>query len=196
MSIENILQRIEEETEASVREIMGKAEAQAAGIRDEYSKKGARLREELERKTRLRAADDERRLIVGEELELRKAVLERKREILSDIYREAHTRISKLPQAEYLELIKTFIVKNALSGREEIVPPAEQRGMFTAEYLESLNKARGGSSSFSLAEASGDFSWGVVLREGHRREDLTLGVVFEQVKERIESEIASLLFPE
>jgi vacuolar-type H+-ATPase subunit E/Vma4 len=196
MSIENILQRIEEETEASVKEIVGKAEGQAASVRDDYAKKGSRLREELEQKARVKAADEERRLIVGEELELRKAFLKRKREILSEIYAEARTRISNLSQAEYLELMKTFIVRNALSGREEIVVPAEQRSMFTAEYIESLNGARGGSSSFSLADAHGDFTWGVVLREGQRRVDLTLEVVFEQLKARIESGIASLLFPE
>ena len=196
MSIEDIIKRIEEESEVAVRDTMAKAETEAVGIRDEHARKGSRLREELERKVRLKAADEQRRLIVGEELELRKAFLEKKREILNEVYSEARTRISTLPQAEYLELMRSFVVRNALSGREEIVVPARQRDLFTAGYIESLNVARGKDSSLSLARESGDFSWGVVLREGPRRVDLTLDVVFEQLKARIESEIASLLFPE
>jgi V/A-type H+-transporting ATPase subunit E len=196
MSIENILQRIEEETETSIKEIMGKAEAQAALIRDEYAKRGAKLHEELERKARMKASDEERRLIVGEELELRKALLEKKGEILNEVYGEARSRIRGLPPADYLELLKGLIVKNSISGNEEILVPAEQRAMFTAEYLTSLDRARGGNSSFSLADARGEFSWGVVLREGQRRVALTLDVVFEQLKARIESAVASLLFPD
>ncbi len=196
MSIENILKRIEEETEDAIKEILGAAGAHGSVIREDYAKKGAKLREELERKVRMKAADEERRLIIGEELELRKAFLKRKCEILNEVYGDVRRRIESRPAAEYLEILKRLIIAHSLSGREEIVVPAEQRGMFTGAYIDSLNEARGEGAAFTLAEAPGDFSWGVVLHEGHRRVDLTLGVVFEQLKARIEPEIASFLFPE
>ena len=195
MSIENILQRIEEETQARIAEIMGGAEARAAGVRGDFEKRGAKLREELERAARMRAADEERRLVVGEELELRKAFLERKREILGAVYGEALKRIEGIEPREYLALVTSLIVKNAHSAREEIIEPAGQRDLFGTEYVESLNRAKGGGAAFSLAETPGDFRWGVVLREGQRRVDLTLDVLFEQLKARVESEIAGVLFP-
>jgi V/A-type H+-transporting ATPase subunit E len=196
MSIENILKRIEEDTEAAIAEIMAKAEEKASGIRNEYARQGTKLREELERRARTKAADEERRLIVAEELELRKALLVRKREILDEIYGEARKRLEGLSAARYRELLKALIVEMSISGKEEIVVPAKQREAFTAEFVESLNKARGPGAAFTLADAPGDFTWGVVLREGSRRVDLTLDVIFEQLKARLESGIARILFPD
>jgi len=196
MSIENILKRIEGETEEAIGAIRGKTEERLAVTGEEYAKKGAKLREELERVARMKAADEERRLIVGEELELRKAFLVRKREILGEIYEEARKRIESLPPEAYLELLGSFIVRHSLSGREEIIVPAAQRNAFTGEFIASLNRLKGGSAAFTLAETSGDFAWGVILREEQRRVDLTLDAVFEQLKERIEPQIAGIMFPE
>ncbi|MDD4857233.1 MAG: V-type ATP synthase subunit E [Candidatus Krumholzibacteria bacterium] len=196
MSIENILKRIDEETQTAAAEMMSNGEAKAAGVRDEYAKQGSKIRAELENRARVRAADEERRLIVGEELELRKAFLVRKREILDEIYGEARKRIVGLPAAGYLELVKALILANAQSGREEIVVSGAQRDILSREFIEALNEIKGAGAAFSLAETPGDFAWGVVLREGQRSVDLTLDVLFDQLKTSVESEIASVLFPE
>ncbi len=196
MSIENIVKRIEDETGAAVAEILRAAGERAAAVRDEAARSGAKLGDELESRARSKASDEERRLIVGEELELRKAALQRKREILGEVYAEARKRIEQLPPDEYLELISALILKHAVSGREEIVVPAAQRSMFDGSFVESLNRSRGRGAAFSLAGAPGDFAWGVVLREGQRRVDLTLDVMFGQLAGRVESAVAGLLFPE
>ena len=196
MSIENILKKIEEEAEAAEAEILRAAGTRAASIRGDGERGGAKLREELESRARAKASDEERRLVVGEELELRKASLERKREILGEVYAEALKRIEHLPQDEYLMLISAFILKNAISGREEIVVPAAQRSMFSGAFVESLNRARGAGAAFVVAETPGEFAWGVVLREGQRRVDLTLGVIFRQLTARVESAVAGVLFPD
>jgi vacuolar-type H+-ATPase subunit E/Vma4 len=196
MSIENILKRIDGETEEAIGAIRGKTEERLAAIREDYEKKGARLREELERAVRAKAADEERRLIVGEELELRKASLLRKREILGEVYGEARKRIEGLPPDSYLELLRSLIVRHSLSGKEEIVVPAAQRELFTAEFVASLNRLKGTGASFTLAGTGGDFAWGVILREGQRKVDLTLDVVFDQLVGRVEPQVAGTLFPE
>jgi V/A-type H+-transporting ATPase subunit E len=196
MSIENILKKIEEETEVAAGEILRAAGTRASSIRGEGERGAAKLREELESRVRAKAADEERRLVVGEELELRKASLERRREILGEVYAEARKRIENLPPDEYLRLVSAFILKSAISGREEIVVPAAQRSMFAGDFVESLNRARGAGSAFTLAETPGDFAWGVVLREGQRRVDLSLGVIFRQLASRVESAVAGVLFPE
>ncbi len=195
MSIENIVKRIDEETGAAVAGILGAAGERAAAVGDEAARAGEKLRGELEARARAKAGDEERRLIVGEELELRKAALVRKREILGEVYAEARKRIEHLTPDEYLKLMAALILKNAVSGREEIVVPAAQRGMFDAAFVDALNRARGAGAAFSLAGTPGDFAWGVVLREGQRRVDLTLDVIFRQLAERVESAVAGLLFP-
>ena len=196
MSIENILKKIEEEAGAAEAEIIRAAGIRAASVREDGERVGAKLREELEGRARAKASDEERRLVVGEELELRKASLERRREILGEVYAEALKRIEHLPPDEYLKLMSSFILKNAISGKEEIVVPAAQRSIFSESFVESLNRSRGAGAAFAVAETPGEFAWGVVLREGQRRVDLTLDVMFRQLAARVESAVAGVLFPD
>lgn len=195
MSIEHILKRIEEEAENEARAKLRAAEERAAAIRGEYERGAAALAEELARAYGEKAAVEERRLVVAEELELRKQLLERKRAILAEVYREARNRVEGLPPAEYLDLVRSLVLRNAASGREEIVVPAAHRQLFTPAFVDALNRARPGA-SFRLADEPGAFAWGVVLREGQRLVDLTSDVIFRQLAARVEARVAAALFPE
>lgn len=195
MSIENILERIGEEAESAARRIMDEAQADADRIGMEYSEKAAAIKEELGARAEKKAREEERRLIVNEQLELRKKLLAKKREILDELYDGARKRIEALTGDEYLDLLKTLILQNAVSGREEIIVSPEHENFFTSGFISSLNREYPGGGNFTLSEEPGDFAWGVVLKEGRRVVDLSLGVLFEQLKEKIEPEVASILFP-
>jgi V/A-type H+-transporting ATPase subunit E len=195
MSIENILKRIEEETEASEREILKAAEAEAVGIRERYEKAAEKLRDELSGRAGKKADEEKRRLIVNEQLELKKALLAKKREILDEVYAEARKRAVDLSDSDYIELMKALVLAKAVTGTEEIIVPDERHELFDKEFLVSLNREHPGG-GFSYAKERGDFEWGVVLREGKRIVDLSLDVLFEQLKERVEPKIASVLFVE
>jgi vacuolar-type H+-ATPase subunit E/Vma4 len=195
MSIENILKRIDDETQSKIDEIIAAAETKAAAVKAEFAARGERLRGELDAKIKVRCAVEERRLIVAAELELRKRLLERKRELLAEIYREARNGIEGLPAKDYLEMLRSLILRNTLTGREEIIVPEAQRELFGRSFVESLNREREGA-SLRIADEPGRFSWGVILCEGRRRVDLTIDVIFEQLAARIESRIAEALFAE
>jgi V/A-type H+-transporting ATPase subunit E len=195
MSIENILKRIEEETAAAVDEIISEAESEAGNIREDYAAQAGELKEKLERRARARAEEEARRLLVNEELQLRKVLLEKKWEILDNLYAEAAKRIESLEKDEYLEFLRKMIIRRATSFEEEIVVPEGQREIFGKAFLDSLNKSvRDKEGTFHVSDEPGDFSWGVVLREGKRRVDLTLEVLITQLRYRIEPNIAAVLF--
>lgn len=102
--------------------------------------------------------------------------------------------MQKLDGKEYTDLMKGMILRSAISGNEEIIVSKEQKKLFSGAFLDELNKENDLGKGFELAEEPGDFSWGVVLKEGRRIVDLTLDVLMEQLRERIESEIAPILF--
>ncbi|UCF06304.1 MAG: hypothetical protein JSV33_04550 [bacterium] len=196
MAIDSILKRIDEETGAAVGEILEKAKREAEEIAGEYATRVGRIKEALEGRAKRKASEEEKRIVVNEQLELRKTVLARKREILDELYSEAADRVRRLPEGEYLELLKTLILKRAVTGREAIVVPADQRGLFDEDFLASLNSAYRPEGHFTLSGEEGGFTWGVILRQERRTIDLTLDVLFEQLKERVEHRIASTLFAE
>lgn len=196
MAIEDILKQIGEETESRAGEILGHAGEEAAAIEKQYDGRAGRLERKLGEQAKRKASEEEKRIIVGEQLELRKDVLTKKREILEELYEAAAARIRRLPDGDYLELMRSLIARRAISGREEIVVPSGQRELFGDDFLRSLNERFGSGARFTLSKEKGAFEWGVVLREQRRTVDLTLDVLLEQLKEKAEHRIAATLFAE
>lgn len=182
------------EADVEANEIVSRAGEQAERIRSESEAEGTDLERELEERARKKAEEEERRLIVNEQLELRKQLLEKKWEILDGLYDRAKGEMEKLDAGEYLDLVKKLILGGAVSGNEEIVVAKGQEKLFDDAFLDALNGENEPGEGFRMAKEAGDFSWGVVLREGRRTVDLTLGVLMSQLRERIESEIAPMLF--
>jgi len=196
MSIENILNTIDKEALSNANQIIGKAEAEADKIRKEYTDRANELNARLQKVSEKKADEVYRRMIVNEQLELRKTMLSEKHKILDAFYKEARKKIKEMPPEKYLKFVKRLILNRAISGSEEIVVSAKQKEIFAGDFLESLNQSFPGGGHFTLSDSGTDFAWGVVLKEKRRIVDLSFDVLFEQVTERVESQVAALLFPE
>ncbi len=194
MSIEKILSKIDEDSLVAVEAALVRASEEAAALSARYARRAKELEADLHTRAGKKAAEEKRRLLVSEQLELRKATLVRKREILSELYGEARKTIAALSGEEYLSLIRALVISRAVSGAEEIVPAAGQTSLLSSDFLKKLNKKYPGGGRFTIAAAEGSFEWGVVLREGRRVVDLSLSTVFDQVMDRIEPEVSAILF--
>jgi vacuolar-type H+-ATPase subunit E/Vma4 len=194
MSIEHILERIDREAGAAAEAVREKARSEAARILARCRGEADTLRGELEAKAKLRAGEEKKRRIVTEQLELRKAYLRSKREILDRVYERARARIESASGAELSSLLSDVIMANAVSGSEEIVIAEAQKPLVTDEFVRALSKRFPGGGEFTVAKETGEFAWGAVLKEGKRVVNCTLDVLFEQLTERIESRVAATLF--
>ncbi len=194
MPIEKIFDRINKEAEAAAGELLARAGEKGAAVRKEYADRASRLAEDLKTYAEKKAGEEEKHLIVSEQLELRKSILARKREILDSVYTEAKKKIGALSPEDSRDILKNMILGSAVSGKEEIVVAPSQAGIFDEGFMRELRDGFKGDCSFELAADKGDFVWGVVLREGRRTVDLSLAVVFEQLREKIEPRIAAMLF--
>jgi vacuolar-type H+-ATPase subunit E/Vma4 len=194
MSIENILSKIDEDSRAAVSAALERAGEEAAALSARYARRAGELETGLRARAEKKAAEEKRRLLVSEQLELRKADLIKRRKILSDLYDDAKKSIAALAGEDYLALIRALVVSRAISGAEEIVPAAGQTALLSSDFLKKLNSEYPGGGRFTVAAEEGSFDWGVVLREGRRTVDLSLGTVFDQVMDRIEPEVSAILF--
>jgi vacuolar-type H+-ATPase subunit E/Vma4 len=194
MSIENILSKIDEDSRKAVSAALARAGEEAAALSAQYARRAGELEAGLRARAEKKAAEEKRRLLVSEQLELRKAGLIKRREILSDLYDEAKKSIAALAGEDYLALIRTLVISRAISGNEEIVPAKGQTALFTPDFLKKLNSEYPGGGSFTIAADEGDFDWGVVLKKDRRAIDLSLDTVFDQVMDRIEPEVSEILF--
>ena len=105
MSIENILNTIDKEALSNADRIIGKAEAEADKIRKEYTDRANELNARLQKVSEKKADEVYRRMIVNEQLELRKTLLSEKHKILDAFYREARKKIKEMPPEKYLKFL-------------------------------------------------------------------------------------------
>ena len=194
MSIENILNKIDEDSRAAVAAAIERAREDTAALSARYARTAEEIGAGLSSRAEKKSTEEKHRLLVSEKLELRKADLVRKREILSNLYDEARKSIAALAGEDYLALISALVISRAISGAEEIVPAAGQTALLSSSFLKKLNGEYPGGGKFTIAAEEGDFEWGVVLKEDRRTVDLSLGTVFDQVMDRIEPEVAAILF--
>lgn len=196
MPIEKIFERIDSEAGIAAGHILEAAKEKAAAMTADYNRQASELEKKLTAYAEKKGSEEEKHLLVSEQLEIRKALLWRKREILDRLYEEARKSILGLSPGESRSIIRKMITGGAVSGREEIVVSHNQTDLFSPEFVKELREGFGKGASFEVAVEKGTFDWGVVLREGRRVVDLSLDVVFKQVREKTEPRIAALLFGE
>ncbi len=197
MALEDILKKIQEDARAEHDSLLSIARAEAASIREKARKEAEELRADLMEKGQRRAKDHADRIKVLAGLDQRKGILKEKKMMLDSAFAKAKEHIEHLPPDKYLDFLRPLILNAVESGREEIIPAATQRALFTADFVKSLNNSLGPEKGrLQLSKDSGSFSGGFILREGRRETNLTLDSLIESQRATLEPKVAKILFGE
>jgi len=119
-----------------------------------------------------------------------KIMLTAKQEAIDDVIAAAKSHILGLPDKDYFEFIFKLIIKHSTGG-EEVVFSKRDKSRVPKDFLQkfSANKL---SITFSDKIHQGD--GGVILEGEGYDKNLTVDVLFESVRDNIETELAELLF--
>jgi V/A-type H+-transporting ATPase subunit E len=197
MAIDDIIKQIEEDAQSEADDLVSNAKAEAEAILEKARRQAEKLREEETRKAEENAREHGRRIETLAGLDLRKEILKEKKSRIEAAFARAEEEIANLPPAETRAFLKPIILKAVESGGEEIVVSAEHREAFTSEFIQELNKELASKSgSLRLSEEGGGFSGGFILREGKKETNLTLASIIAYGRDRLEPDVAEVLFGE
>ena len=195
MALEDIIKKISEDDRSEAESILSHARAEADAIREKAQEQGKELRSEMTRKAQERAKEHASRIEVLAGLEQRKDVLKEKKKLIEDAFAKVEERIINLSSDEYLTFLKPLILGAVESGREEIIPSAAHRHLFTPDLVKSLNDELGPQRGhLRLSEESGGFPGGFILREGNKETNLTLESLIKAQRDNLEPSVAGILF--
>lgn len=194
MPLDDILNLIKEEAEQSGQNIIKKAkiEAQnnAASAANEAKKQEARLLQDY----RTKAEREKERIIDNTKLDIKKMILNKKRSLLSLLYKKAIERFEKLSKEEYLALAKKLIHENTISKNEQLIVSKSEK-IINKSFIDSFNKENKGF-NLSLSGEKGDFKGGFLMKTDKQQVDCTLEALIVQVREEYEVEITRIYFGE
>ena len=195
MAISDILKQIESDAKARGDALLANAGAEADSIREKTAGQAEELRAQDTRKAHERADEHAARIETLAGLELRKDALRQKKDLIDDAFAMAENKIASLPPDEYRAFLKPIILGAVESANEELIPPAGRRQDFTPEFIRSLNDEIAPTGrAINLSAESGDFTGGFILRDGKKETNLTLKSLMTFGRDRLEPQVAKILF--
>jgi len=195
--LEKIKQRIINDATFEAQKLIEEASAKASDIRSEQIQKADKLRLKLESEAKALAYDHKKRLIAAEELDLRKALLKTKRDILDSAFKETLGKIRNMPVSEYSDIIKEMLMSFNLPGEVEIIYSGADKDQFGSEFTEGMNvvlKAIGKDMRIKQSEHYGNFEGGFILKGTGVEINNTLETLTKLVRAEAEPIAAKVLF--
>ncbi len=197
MSLERLLEKIEDDARLQGSRMVAEAKEEAEGIRKAGEEEAHRSAEEIRTSYRERG-ERERTKIMSEALaESRSTFLSAQDDLFEEAFTEALREFEGLPEERYRAWLKRVILANVTSGEEEVVAAPYDHRLLEDGLLKEINadlrkaKKKG---ALSLAGEEADLGRGVILRSEKFINNLSLETLMRQVRDLYEEEVLKMLF--
>lgn len=197
MSVDKITAKILSDAQAEVRRIEAEIAEKVKKIQAEQRERVEIVEKEAEEEGRWRAEDRQKKDIATAELELRKALLAKKQELIQGVFDRALKRLANLKGEEYERFIAELLLKVVEVGDEEVIFSSGYGHKIEDKLLEEVNRQltkEGKRGNLRRIKEDRDFLGGFILRRGKREINCSLKSLFSTVREELEPIVAEILF--
>ncbi|MCD4690399.1 V-type ATP synthase subunit E [bacterium] len=193
MAVQDILKKIKTDAEAAASEIVADGKAAGEEILTSARRDIDAHREKLMTRARQHADEERNRIITLARLAARREVLKEKQVLIGRVFDETRKSILAMDAGEYRRLMRGFFEANADTGNEEVIIDANESRIDQA-FLDEVSRSLGRGSGLKLATERRAISGGFFLREGKTETNCALDTILRDVRERVESDVAAILF--
>jgi V/A-type H+-transporting ATPase subunit E len=199
MSIEKITQKILSDAEEQVRQIESEFEAQAKEIQESTDRQVKEVQNQAQERAQQWAQDRFNREIATAELELRKAVLAHKQELIEAVFEGASERLLEMKGQTRRDFLLELLLKNVETGDEEVIISPTEEAFIDDQFIEEANRRlqeqnQGG--RLRLAQERRDLPGGFILRRDKQEVNCSLGALIHSIRQELEPRVAEALFSE
>lgn len=161
--IEKITQRLNEDAQAEINEILDAAKAEVRKITERYQSLAAREVEHQRAKNERAATEREERLVSTAQMEARKSILTAKQEMVERAYARALQKLCTLPEKECTEVLVSLLLQAAPKGMGEVILSEKDQKIGKAAVAKANQKSGG---SLTVSKEMRPMQGGFVLQEG------------------------------
>lgn len=143
------------------------------------------------------AAHQNKRMLAVASLEERKSVLKVRQDMVELAFRKAMDKLAALPDREYGAFLKSYAIGAVREGAGEILLNETDKKRLGQAFVKDLNDSlakAGKKSTLSLAVDALKAKGGFVLRYGDMEINSTLEIMMNQIKPKLEVQVADILF--
>ena len=191
--IERITQRMEDDAQREIDEILSAAQAQAAEITQSCQAQAEREAREIVDRGRRNADERVERLASVAQLEARKMELAAKQEMIAKAFDLAMEQLLDLPESEYVALLASLAAKASVTGKETVILSQKDRTRYGKQVVTQANEKLGGA-HLTLSEQSRPIKGGLILADGDVEVNCTFETLVRLQKGALEQQVAQVLF--
>ena len=199
--IEKITQRIDQDAQAEIDQILGDARRQAAEILARYEAQAKKEAEELLGRGEKNAAEREERLASVAQMEAKKLTLATKQEMLDKAFALALEQLASLPEDEYIALLAALAARAAATGREQLIFSPKDRERVGEQVVAAANEklSQDGAAEMlagqlTLSEETRPMRGGFILSDGEVEVNCAFETLVRLQRSEVSGEVAKALF--
>lgn len=190
--LEKIVKQIGDEARQSADEIIASAKAEAEKIAARAQADGRAQSAVIEAQGKLAVQNSLAASQSAAALSRRRAILETKQQLISDVISEAQKSVYALPDSEYFALILKMVGKFSLPQDGEIIfSPTDLKRLPFAFALKVKSAAKG---SLSVSKETRELDGGFVLVYGGIEENCSIEALFYAAREELQDKAQQILF--
>jgi len=195
MEAEQVVDKILADANAEAEKIKKQADEKEAAEQaklneqlDEYGKETKALADRLGNEKKLH-------LLAAARMDIAKEFLAEKCGILDDVFAQARTKIQKLPDEHYRELITKLMFEAVETGDEEVILDKNEKRI-DEKFLRQINQklSRGRKGNLKLSQERHPLGGGFILKRGKIKNNVSLDVLLASARKDLEIELAKELF--
>jgi V/A-type H+-transporting ATPase subunit E len=196
---DKLKEKILEEARQQAKNNIERARQEAAGISNMALNEAEKRRREIIEKSRIGAAEREKRLISNAELEARNQRLKAKQEVVEEAFEKAIARLKELPSDQYVNILADMIVRAVSTGDEELILSKEDKNRIGNGIVKVVNerlKATKIKGNLRLADETRDIQGGFIVKSGDIEINNSLEAIIRMRRDKLEAEVVKTLFGE
>lgn len=188
--LENIIREIETESAETVSDILGKANGAAAVTLRDAEKAAEQLKESFRREAERKAAETADRAAANDEMELKRAILKKKQEIIRETLDGTRRALTETRDKGYFEMLTSLLSRYAAEGKagEILMTDADKKAM--TKDFEAAVSAHGLKVSDKALAADSGF----VLVYGSIEINCTVDAIFDAYADELSDMLGAFLF--
>ncbi len=185
---ESILTEARVQAEAIIKEAQEKVNA----MEEQANKKSGEITRHRLEKAEVEAQEAARRMLSMAELDLKKNNLQAKQSLIDQAFDKALVRLKELPEEAYMGMIVSMLGSAGITGKEELVVSPQDRERFEKGLLKKVNDKM--SFELKLSDETRNMQGGFILKAQGVEINNSFETLLRMERERIETEIADILF--
>lgn len=196
-NLDNLSSKIIEDANIKAEAMLKQATDNEASLIESKVKDAKELEVKMLEKAKIEAATVKQRIVSNAQLTVRNEKLTVMQKMIDKVFDTALEKLLLIDDAEYLALIKRYLLSMAILGNEEIIIPGKYKNVVNEEYLSQINTelvTLGKIGEIKISSESRDIKSGFIVLKNGIEINNTFESLVSSLRDELEPTIVNELF--